>query len=177
MFDLPTYQGLLANVDAALTANQKGDSFEALCEYLFTELSGVSIEARDPLMAAEELDLVLWNAQTEEVLRPFDNTILVECKNWSVAVGAPALDSFISKVRRRTLKTGIFIAANGVTGDFLNGNGGNGAIEIIKSALAEGIRVIIINRADLDAITSLDDLRTLIKKRYCGLFIHKPFNN
>ncbi len=177
MFDLLIYQGLLAAVDAAVTATQKGDSFEAVCAYLFTNLAGVSIEGRDAVMAAEEIDIVLWNAQTEEVLRPFDNTILVECKNWTAPVGAPSLDSFISKVRRRTLKTGIFIAANGVSGDFLNSNNGNGAIELIKAALGEGIRVIVINRADLNGIASLDDFRTLIKKRYCGLFIHKLFNN
>jgi len=177
MFDLATYQGLLADVDAAATPTQKGDRFEAVCTYLFSELSGVSIEARDAVMASEEIDIVLWNAQTEEVFRPFDNTILIECKNWSAPVGAPSFDSFISKLRRRTLKTGIFIAANGVSGDFLNGNAGNGAIDIIKAALNEGIRVIIINRADLNLIVTLDDFRTLIKKRYCGLFIHKPFNN
>ncbi|WP_333852791.1 restriction endonuclease [Epilithonimonas sp.] len=177
MFDLATYQALLASVDAATTTTDKGDRFEELCNYLFENLSGVSIEGRDSVTVSEEIDIVLWNAQLEEVLRPFDNTILVECKNWSAPVGAPAFDSFISKIRRRTLKTGIFIAANGVTGDFLNSNAGNGAIDIIKSALGEGIRVIIINRSDLDAITSLDDFRTLIKKRYCGLFLHKPFNN
>lgn len=177
MFDLAVYRGLLADVDASVTSTQKGDSFEILCAYLFSNLNGVSIEARDAVMASEEIDIVLWNAQTEEVLRPFDNTILIECKNWSAAVGAPSFDSFISKVRRRTLKTGIFIAANGVTGDFLNGDGGTGALDIIKSALNDGIRVIIINKADLNNISSLDDLRNLIKKRYCGLFIHKPFNN
>ncbi|WP_405199085.1 restriction endonuclease [Christiangramia sp. LLG6405-1] len=177
MFDLPTYQALLANVDAAATNNEKGERFEELCQYLLSELDGVKVEGRDAVMNAEEIDIVLWNAQSEEVLKPFENIILVECKNWSVAVGAPALDSFISKLRRRTMKTGIFIAANGVTGDFLNGNSNNGAIEIIKAALQEGIRVIILNRADLDAINSLNDLRTLIRKRYCGLFIHKLFNN
>lgn len=177
MFDQFTYQALLADVDAAGTSSQKGDRFEAVCSYLLTSLNGVEIQARDALMASEEIDLVLWNAQTEEVLKPFENTILVECKNWSVSVGASSLDSFISKMRRRALKTGIFIAAHGVSGDFLNGNGNNGAIDIIKTSLAEGIRVIIINRPDLDAITSMDSLRTLIKKRYCGLFIHKPFNN
>lgn len=177
MFNLATYQGHLASVDAATTTNDKGDRFEELCEYLLTELTGVEIQARDALMAAEEIDLVLWNAQTEEVLKPFENTILVECKNWSAPVGAPALDNFISKMRRRSLKTGIFIAANGVTGDFLNGNNNNGAIDIIKTSLGEGIRVIIINRNDLDNLTSLNDLRNLIKKRYCGLFIHKLFNN
>jgi hypothetical protein len=177
MFDLTTYRGLLADVDASATSTQKGDRFEALCAYLFGELSGVSIEARDAVMASEEIDIVLWNAQTEDVLKSFDNVILIECKNWSAAVGAPSFDSFISKVRRRALKTGIFIAANGVTGDFLNGNNGNGALDIIKSALIEGIRVIIINRMDLDAITNLDEFRTLIRKRYCGIFLHKPFNN
>ena len=177
MFDLPTYHQRLADVDVAVTANDKGDRFEDLCEYLFHELNGVSIEARDPLMDAEELDLVLWNAKTELVLQPFENIILVECKNWTAPVGAPALDNFIAKLRRRGLRTGIFIAANGVTGDFLNGQGGNGAIEIIKMALGEGIRVIIINRVDLDALTSIDDFRTLIKKRYSGLFIHELFNN
>ncbi len=177
MFDLPTYQALLADVNAAVTSNQKGDRFEALCEYVFTKLAGVEIQARDALMGSEEIDLVLWNAQTEEVLRPFENVILVECKNWTKPVGAPALDSFISKMRRKNLKTGIFIAANGVTGDFLNGNAHNGAIEIIRASLAEGIRVIVINRPDLDAITHIDHLSNLIKKRYCGLFINKPFNN
>lgn len=177
MFDLQTYQGLLAHVDASANSTEKGDRFEALCEYVLTKLTGVEIQARDALMDSEEIDLVLWNAQTEEVLKPFEYTILVECKNWSAPVGAKEFDSFISKMRRRNLKTGIFIAASGVTGDFLNGNGNDGAIDIIKTSLGEGIRVIIVNRRDLDALTSLDDLRDLIKKRYCGLFIHRPFNN
>jgi Restriction endonuclease len=49
--------------------------------------------------------------------------ILVECKNWNAPVGAPALDNFIGKLRRRNLRTGIFIAANGVTGHFIDGDG------------------------------------------------------
>ncbi len=177
MFDLMTYQGLLAAVDAAQTNNEKGDAFESLCTYLFTQLQGVSVEGRDSLMTSEELDIVLWNAQTEEVLKCFEYTIIIECKNWTNPVGAPALDNFISKLRRRNMKTGIFIAANGVTGDFLNSNNGCGAIDIIRTALAEGIRVIVINRDDLNNITTLDDFRSLIKKRYCGLFISKIFNN
>ena len=176
MFDKKTYEGLIENLDSATTSHEKGDRFEELCSYLFSNLNGVSIEGRDVVMASEEIDIVLWNAQTEEVLRPFDSTILIECKNWTKAVGAPSLDSFISKIRRRTLKTGIFIAANGVTGDFLNGSAGNGAIDIIKAALGEGIRVITLNKNDLDSISSIDDFRTLIKKRYCGLFVHKIFN-
>lgn len=177
MFNPQTYQLLIADVNTAVTSTQKGDSLEALCRYLFTNLEGVSIEAKDVVMTSEEIDIVLWNDQTDRVLRAFDNIILVECKNWSSPVGAPSLDSFISKMRRRSLKTGIFIAANGVTGDFSNSNANIGAIDIIKSALRDEIRVIIINKEDLYNIKAIDDFRDLIKKRFCGLFIHKPFNN
>ncbi len=173
MFDLPLYQQLLAAVDAAVTTNDKGDCFEDLCEYIFGQLEGVLIEYRDILMAAEELDFVLWNAQTEGILKALENTILVECKNWSGPVGAPSLDSFIGKMRRKNLKHGIFIAANGVTGDFLNGHAGGGAVEIIRLALQEGIRVIVLNREDLDAITSIEDFTTLLRRRYSALFVHR----
>jgi len=76
----------------------------------------------------------------------------------------------VNKVRRRHLTTGIFITANGVTGNFVKGNGNEaGAIGILTSALQDGIRIIVISMDDIRAITSLDDIRQLIKKRYCGL--------
>jgi hypothetical protein len=174
-FDLVIYQQLLTQVDAAVTAHQKGVAFESLADYLLGTLNGVEVAGRDVDMAAEEIDLVLWNAQIEEVLRPWDGVILVECKNWSAAVGAPQLDSFIGKMRRRALKTGIFIAANGVTGQYASGVNPGGALELIRAALQEGIRVITITMDDLRAISSCDELRTLIKRRYCGLFVHKVF--
>ena len=45
MFDLNTYQGLLADVDAAATINQKGDRFESLCEYLFNRVVATVINS------------------------------------------------------------------------------------------------------------------------------------
>lgn len=54
MFVLATYQGLLAAVDAAVTAKDKGDAFEKVCRYLFAELDGVIIEGSDVDMAAKQ---------------------------------------------------------------------------------------------------------------------------
>src|SRR3546814_17403157 len=51
-------------------------------------LNGVDVTEHDIRMPSEELDIVLWNAQTEEILRPWASVILVECKNWSTTVGA-----------------------------------------------------------------------------------------
>jgi hypothetical protein len=176
VFDLVHYQGLLARLDLALTAHDKGRTFEEISAYVFSALEGVEVTHRDARMEAEELDLVLWNAQIEAVLRPWDDVILVECKNWSQAIGAPVLDSFIGKLRRRSCTTGILVAANGVTGGFINGDGNEaGAIGIMTAALQEGIRVIVITKDDLIALTSVDDLRNLIKHRYCGLYVHRIF--
>lgn len=174
MFDINHFRILITNVDAATTNHQKGQSFELLSIYMFEHLDGVDITEHDIRMPSEEIDIVLWNAQSEEILRPWDSIILVECKNWNTAVGAPLLDNFVNKVRRRALSTGIFVAANGVTGGFVTGDGNDpGAIGILTSALQDGIRVIVITMDDVRAITSLDDIRALIKKRYCGLYVHK----
>lgn len=174
MFELAQLTARINAVDAAATSNDKGATFETLAMYLFENLDGVEVTEHDIRMASEEIDIVLWNAQSEKVLRPWEAVILVECKNWSSNVGAPALDSFIGKLRRRSLKTGIFIAAMGVTGGFISGDGNEaGAAGIISSALQEGIRVIVITMSDIRMINSLDDIRELIKKRYCGLYVHK----
>jgi len=174
MFDPVQLTAYITSVDAAVTNQAKGASFENLAMYLFEHLDGVEVTEHDIRTSSEEIDIVLWNAQMEEVLRPWEAVILVECKNWSANVGAPALDNFIGKLRRRSLKTGIFVAAMGVTGGFIRGNGNEpGATGLIRSALQEGIRVIVITLADIRALTSLDDIRTLIKRRYCGLYVHK----
>jgi hypothetical protein len=176
VFDRAHYDGLLGSIRAAATAMEKGRALEEITSYLFSALDGVEVMHRDARMAAEELDLVLWNAQIEAVLKPWDDVILVECKNWSTAIGASVLDSFIGKLRRRSCTTGILVAASGVTGGFVNGDGTEaGAIGIITAALQEGIRVIVITKDDLDGLTSVDDLRELIKRRYCGLYVHRVF--
>ena len=177
MFDLPHYQNLLLQVQNAQTAHQKGQTFETLSEYLLNSLDGVEVRERDIQMPYEEIDLLLWNARTEEVLQPWDHVVLVECKNWSAPVGAAVLDNFLQKLRRNRITTGIFIAANGVTGDFLNGNNVHrGAIALLRDALMlDGMRIVVFRWVDLQAIQSVSDIRELIKKRYCALYMNRVF--
>jgi hypothetical protein len=176
VFDLVQYQALLAGVAAAKTNNEKGAAFEELSAYLFSSLEGVEVTHRDARMSAEEIDLVLWNAQIEPVLKPWDDVILVECKKWSEPVGASVLDNFVAKLGRRSCTTGIFVAANGVTGGFVNGDGDEvGAAQIMRSSLQNGIRIVVLTLEDLQRIASVDDIRNLIKTRYCGLYVHRVF--
>jgi hypothetical protein len=155
VFDQNIYLARLAAVDQAQTNNEKGNSFEQLAAYLLSGLEGVEVRDTNVNLAAEEIDILLWNAGIEEVLRPWDGVILVECKNWSAPVGAQVLGAFLNKLHQKHLKTGIFVAANGVTGDFVNGNHPDiGAVRMIYDALVrDGTRVIVLR---------LDDIRNCI---------------
>src|SRR3546814_15938738 len=112
-------------------------------------LNGVDVTEHDIRMPSEEIDIVLWNAQTEEILRPWDSVILVESKNWSSTVGAPVLDNFVNKVRRRALTTGIFVAANGVTGGFVKGDATPPApVPPLPTPFQDGTRVTALTLPD-----------------------------
>jgi Holliday junction resolvase-like predicted endonuclease len=177
MFNLQQYQALIQAVDQAIGNHQKGATFEALSAYLFESLDGVEVAERNINLPTEEIDLLIWNARLEEVLTPWDQVILVECKNWSGPVGAATLRTFLHKVHEMHLKTGIFVAANGVTGDFVNGNNVEiGAAKLLHDALIrDNIRVIVVRMDDMRNIANVDALRQLIKSRYCKIYMHKVF--
>jgi Restriction endonuclease len=109
----------LAAGQAAATTTEKGKAFEDLICYLFECIPGISVTKRNTLdvFQAEEIDVAFWNDQHHQGLRFLPNIILVECKNWSVAVSNDEVVFFDEKLRRRGLSFGILVAANGITGD------------------------------------------------------------
>ena len=79
--------------------------------------------------------------------------LLVECKNWSTAVGAIHVREFASKLEHRACAFGILIAANGI-------------------ALAvKGISIIVITRAELEMWTDAVDIVELFKLKLCELTV------
>jgi hypothetical protein len=175
MFKLAQYQKLLTAAEQATKPRERGVAFERLCKYLLEALDGVEVHSSNVYTASEEIDLQIWNAGIEPVLRHWGDVFLVECKNWTSRVGAPAVESFIGKLRRRNCKNGLFIAAGGVTGGFA-GRGVRGAARLIESAfMQDGIRVLVLTLDDLKAITNVEDLRTLLKRRLCLLYASKVF--
>lgn len=111
------------------------------------------------------------------MFEPWDNLISVECKNWSNPAGAHLIDNFAAKIRLKHLTTGIFIAANGVTGDFVNGDNQNrGAVYRLHEHLTrDGIRIVVIRMDDLRGLVDIDDFLELVKDRYCKIYMHRVF--
>jgi len=177
MFDLITYATHLDTVRAATTNQDKGASLEALSSYIFNCIDGIEVRETNVNGPAEEVDLLLWNAKRESVFEHWDNLISVECKNWSRPAGAHLIDNFATKIRLKHLSTGIFIAANGVTGDFVNGNNENrGAVYRLHEHLTrDGVRIVVIRFEDLGQIRRIEDFVEMVKDRYCKIYMHRVF--
>jgi hypothetical protein len=87
--------------------------------YLFESIPGISVLHRNALnvFGSEEIDVAFWNEQDPEGLKWLEAFLLVECKNWSAAVGSAEVITFLAKLRNRGLDFGIMIAAKGITGN------------------------------------------------------------
>jgi hypothetical protein len=75
---------------------------------------------------------------------------------------------FVNRLRQRGCDHGILFAANGITGaaeDLTR------AHFEIATALAAGIRVLVLTPADIGNLTNSDELVTLLKRKLCQLVV------
>jgi hypothetical protein len=169
-YDKAVIQDLLAAADGALTNDAKGKALEDLACYLFSQVPGVSITERNPLntFATEEIAIALWNEQDPAGLKSFNAVILVECKFWSRPVGSEQVAWFLKKIENRGLDFGLLLAMNGVTGD---AHGRGQAHYEIAMALPKKIRLIVITRAEIEALSTTEELVTQIRRKVCQLAV------
>jgi hypothetical protein len=158
-----------AGVTAA-TTNARGRALEDLIAYLFELVPGISVTARNELNAfkAEEIDVAFWNDGDPAGLRMFDHLILVECKNWSKAVGYQELAVFHDKLQSRGRPMGILVAAAGITGGAADLTA---AHSVLARALAQGREILVITRSEIEQLTNTDELVRLLKKKRAQLAV------
>jgi hypothetical protein len=134
---------LLAPGDATGASNaDKGRALERAIKYAFEQIPGVTCSMRD-----------------EDGLARFETEILVEAKNWKSKVGALEISWFATKMRRRNRRTGVLVAALGITGDPVRLTA---ARQQVVLALSEGQEVVVLTRAELDAVSSGERLAQLL---------------
>ena len=162
----------LKKSDTAPTDDAKGDPFEELFCYLFGKIPGITHIERNELsiFSSEEIDAAAWNEQDPRGLKSLNTPIPIECKSSMHPISSKDGDWFISKIRRRRLDFGILVAAKGISGD---ADKGTGAHNVVSGAIQEGIRVIVITRAELEALISSEELVQLIKVKICKLVVKR----
>lgn len=160
----------LQRIAEAQGAAAKGHALEDFICELFPFIPGVEIVQRNALNAfqTEELDVALWNARHPEGLYFLPHLLLIECKNWSHSVGSQEVAYFVSRLRQRGCDHGILFATNGVTGapeDLTR------AHFEVATALASGIRVMVVTTGDVAEIANSDALVSLLKLKLCQLTV------
>ena len=160
-----------ARADRARTTKGKGDALEDLICYVFEKVPGIAIATRNKLSVtrSEEIDVAFWNDQ----LRPLGlwflpHVLLVECKNWTSAVGSSEVNHFRTVLRDHACSEGILVAANGVSGDAQSLSAAHRAL---ADALKDGQKIILITRDDLEQLKDSRDLVELVKKKICEITV------
>jgi Restriction endonuclease len=169
-YEKAVIQGHLVAADGAATNDAKGKALEDLACYLFGQIPGVSITERNPLnaFATEEIDVALWNEQDPAGLKSFNAVILVECKFWSKPVGSEQVGWFLKKIENRGLDFGILLAMRGVTGDPQDRGQAHYEVAMV---LPKKIRLIVITRAEIEALSTTEELVTQIRRKACQLAV------
>lgn len=157
-------------LDAGRNSEEKGRAFEDLVRYMFERVPGMSLKARDQgnFARSEEIDLAFWNDRGFKGFPFLGWTILIECKNWSSAVGSAEVSVFASKLRVRGLRHGILVARNGISGSDVELRN---ARQAIADALTDGRSIIVLKLEELQSARNTDSLRGLVKQKLCELAV------
>jgi hypothetical protein len=146
------------------TADAQGKAYEALAVHLFESIPGCFAE-RDIIsfFGAEQIDVAVGNPRLPDGLPLLPTVLIIECKDWARPVDSKTVGYFINILANRGVEAGVLIAANGVTGDPEELSRAH-ALGI--SALARGIKVLILTTAEIENLTCTADLTELLNRRY-----------
>jgi hypothetical protein len=149
---------------AGSTADAQGKAYEALAVHLFEAIPGCFAE-RDIIsfFGAEQVDVAVGNPRLPDGLPLLPTVLIVECKDWVRPVDSKTVGYFINILANRGVEAGVLIAANGITGDPEELSRAH-ALGI--SAVARGIKVLIMTTAEIRNLTCSADLTELLNRRY-----------
>jgi hypothetical protein len=116
----------------------------------------------------EEVDVAFWNDQHRRGLWFLPTTLLVECKNWTRPVGGNEVASFVCRLQNRGLDLGFLVSTRGVTGSPI---ALTDAHFELAAALKDGVRVVVIDRTEIEQLAHSDDLVRLTKRKLCMLAV------
>lgn len=92
---------LLARVDSAITAAEKGSALEKLVAAAVQQISNFTILERNCNTATEEIDISVLNGSNDPLFNKEGSLVLVECKNWDAHVPRSEISSLETKIRNR----------------------------------------------------------------------------
>jgi hypothetical protein len=173
---MPTYSPTtlsahLAACSSAKTRSAKGKALEELCRYVFEQIPDVIFLDKNILddRKAHELDLAFMN-RCVDLWPSLGSPLILECKNHARPIGSAHIAWFATKLRSRASTAGVLVSLSGVTGV---GDAKSGVQQVVDSLGADGVRILILNEADIKSLTSTDDLIKLLLDKFHKLVLNR----
>lgn len=170
-YDKEKIRKYIENSEKTSTKQEKGKLYEDLACYIFEMIPGVVIAKRNSMNQynTEEVDVSIWNDKFSDGLHFLNNIFLVECKNWSNPVKSVDVNWFATKVEDRGLDFGILVAAHGITKE---NDEVKRAQSILTGYLRKHIQIIVLEKDEILALDTTDDIILLIKNKICELVVN-----
>jgi len=160
-----------AEGNGPISAYQKGKRLEELIIYVFEKIPGIEFYKANVVNHgnSEEVDVAFFNNKARTGFPFLEYFLLVECKNWSVPIGAAQVREFATKLKRRACPNGVLVAANGITGNAQELNAAHH--EITMTLAVESIKIIVVTRPEIEAWTDTADVVKLFKLKLLELTV------
>jgi hypothetical protein len=150
----------------------KGKALEDVITKILELVPGLEIAGtRVTGSEIQEVDIMVRNYNRTRVWADFESVFFVECKNWfkKNKPGAAIIRDFKGKLENRHLKTGIFVAPNGIAEDKGDNQvyGTNGQID---KYLSKGTKIVVLEHKDICAILDCKDVTEQVNERFMDLY-------
>jgi hypothetical protein len=153
------------------SANVKGKLLEDVIKGIFELVPGLGIAGSRVTNEIQEIDIMVRNFNKTDVWADFGSVFFVECKNWfkGSKPGADKIRDFKGKLDNKNLKTGFFVAPNGIA----EGKGGNKVHGIngqIDKYFQNGTTIIVLKDEDICDILNCRDVTEKINDKFMELY-------
>lgn len=162
--DLGAFEEIHQTVLNPSSTKEQGESLERLAGMLFDGIDATSTTERNMFTETSEVDVVARHEGVRDytLFDEYSRYILIECKNWSKAVGAKQIRDFKGKLQASGVNLGIFFSQSGVTG----GTRGEYALGELDMAFRnEGIAIVVVDANDLEWIRNGNSFYDLLNRK------------
>lgn len=149
----------------------KGKLLEDVIKEIIELVPGLRVVGSRVTNEIQEIDIVVRNFNKTNVWADFESVFFVECKNWfkKKKPGADKIRDFKGKLENKNIKTGIFVAPNGISegkGDSKI-RGTNGQID---KYFHNGTKIVLLEDEDIYEILNCEEVTDKINEKFIELY-------
>ncbi len=161
---------MLIKVEEAKTNQEKKETLEALTEYLFTSIFGITSSGRNIRTKTAEIDVLLKLKSPILTFHPLfkeiGTHIMIECKNWNKNVGAKTIRNFASLLESYKVKFGCFLVKKHITEEAWQ--------TILNIFKQRDLIIVVLTLRDIENIINGANLIDILEEKYEHIKFEEP---